>query len=343
MDHGGHRYLRQTVTEDSRMEQPTNFETAMDGLWDDFDRTNNYPTVRPKLAHYTTLQTLESILSWRQLWLSNPLYMNDHQEMRAGLNLGARAFYESSELKEACKVAEDHLYLTSAFADLFEKFSNSYAMDTYIACFSLDDDTVPDGRLSMWRAYSAEGSGAALIFDTSKFPDVEAGTSPLVISRVDYITDEQREEWVRRKVSQLASLIAAHATGLADLSAAAYHYIWRLKAYSVFTKHRGFAEENEWRLAYLPENDPDGRLKDMFGYHHGAFGIEPKLKLRLEPLAGVIDEGFNMDASIDAILCGPTVSSPLAVASFQRMLHVMDREHLVGRVRGSTTPFRKTR
>lgn len=325
------------------MDDNTAFQTAMDALWDDFDRTSNYPAVRPKLAHYTTLQTLESILSGRQLWLSNPLYMNDHQEMRAGLNLGARLFYESPELKEACKAAEDYLILTSAFTELLEKFSNSYAIDTYIACFSLHDETVPDGRLSMWRAYSADGSGAALIFDTTKFPDVEPGSTPLVISRVEYITDEQREQWVRAKVKQLASLITAHTTSLADLRTAAYHYIWRLKAFSVFTKHRGFAEENEWRLAYLPENDPDGRLKAMFGYHHGAFGIEPKLKLQLEHLDGVIDEGFDMDASIDAILCGPTVSSPLAVASLQRMLHVMGREHLVGRVKGSTTPFRKTR
>jgi hypothetical protein len=325
------------------MDEKMDFETLMDALWDDFDRTNNYPAVRPKLAHYTTLQTLESILTGRQLWLSNPLYMNDHQEMRAGLNLGARLFYESPELKAACKSAENHLYLTSSFSELLEKFSNSYAMDTYIACFSLHDDTVPDGRLSMWRAYSAEGSGAALIFDTSKFPDVEAGTSPLVISRVEYITDDQREQWVKGKVSQLAALIDAHATGFQDLTTAAYHFIWRLKAFAVFTKHRGFSEENEWRLAYLPENDPDGRLKDMFGYNHGTFGIEPKLKLRLEPMPGVIDDGFNLDASIDAILCGPTVSSPLAVASFQRMLHVLKQEHLVDRVKGSTTPFRKTR
>jgi len=319
------------------------FETALGVLWEDFDQTNNYPAVRPKLAHYTTLQTLESILTGGQLWLSNPLYMNDHQEMRAGLNLGARLFYESAELKSSCKSVENHLYLTSAFSELFEKFSNTYALDTYIACFSLHDATVPDGRLSMWRAYSAEGSGAALIIDTQKFDAVEDDGPPLILARVEYITDGQREKWVRAKVLQLAGLIDRHAKTFADLSTAVYHFIWRLKSFAIFTKHRGFEEEHEWRLAYLPENDPKGLLRSMFGYHHGTFGIEPKLKLRLEPMAGVISDNFRLDDCIDTILCGPTVSSPLAVASFQRMLHVLQKDHLGDRVKGSTTPFRKTR
>lgn len=325
------------------MDPKQDFESAIDEVWADFDYETNYPKIRPKLAHYTTLQTVESILSGRQLWLSNPLYMNDHQELRTGLQLGARIFYESDELKAACESEEKHLFLTSSFTELFEKFSSRYAIDTYIACFSLHDESVPDGRLSMWRAYSADGGGAAIIFDTSKFAGGEPGSSPLVISRVEYITDEEREAWIRAKVKQLAKIIEAHATTYDHVQQAAFYFMWRLKAFAIFTKHRGFSEEHEWRLAYLPENDDEGKVTSMLGYHHGSFGIEPKLKLKLEPLPGVIEETFNLDETIDTILCGPTVSSPLAVASFQRMLHVIDREHLASRVRGSTTPFRKTR
>ena len=37
---------------------------------------------RPLLAHYTTIGALEQILETKQLWLANPLNMNDLEEIR---------------------------------------------------------------------------------------------------------------------------------------------------------------------------------------------------------------------------------------------------------------------
>jgi hypothetical protein len=39
------------------------------------------------LAHSTSVPTIEQILRTNQMWLSNPLYMNDMQEMRAATSL----------------------------------------------------------------------------------------------------------------------------------------------------------------------------------------------------------------------------------------------------------------
>lgn len=37
------------------------------------------------LAHYTSIQILEKMLLNRQIWLENPLFVNDHDEMRFGM------------------------------------------------------------------------------------------------------------------------------------------------------------------------------------------------------------------------------------------------------------------
>ena len=40
---------------------------------------------RPLLAHYTSISAMERILQNSEIWFSNPLFMNDLQEMRFGL------------------------------------------------------------------------------------------------------------------------------------------------------------------------------------------------------------------------------------------------------------------
>ncbi|MHA1127684.1 MAG: DUF2971 domain-containing protein, partial [Alphaproteobacteria bacterium] len=78
----------------------------------------------------------------------------------------------------------------------------------------------------------------------------------------------------------------------------------------------------------------------MFGYFNGARGIEPKLKLKLEPLTGAIGESFNFADIIDSIILGPTTSSPLALMATKRMLKSCGKEELIERLKSSSIPFR---
>src|SRR5687768_9747708 len=81
------------------------FET----LWDDIKTEHTYPVKRPLLAHYTSIQTLERIMANDEVWFSNPLYMNDMEELRFGMQEGLAAFRSHSGIKEACKrVGHDH-------------------------------------------------------------------------------------------------------------------------------------------------------------------------------------------------------------------------------------------
>src|SRR5262245_56446231 len=49
------------------------------------------------LAHYTSVQVVEQILRNDEIWLGNPLYMNDLAEMRAGILLGSQIFPEFAQ------------------------------------------------------------------------------------------------------------------------------------------------------------------------------------------------------------------------------------------------------
>jgi hypothetical protein len=57
-----------------------------------------------------------------------------------------------------------------------------------------------------------------------------------------------------------------------------------VKLFSLNYKHDGFQEEREWCIIYMPDRDPLGVLKERIGYFIGSRGVEPKLKLKIEPL-----------------------------------------------------------
>jgi hypothetical protein len=64
-------------------------------LWGDFGDYQWMLDNRPLLAHYTSMQTLEQIMKNEEIWFSNPLFMNDLEEMRFGMNMGARLFEQN--------------------------------------------------------------------------------------------------------------------------------------------------------------------------------------------------------------------------------------------------------
>ena len=96
-------------------------------LWEGFDQEQEFPARQPMLAHYTSIDTLESIAKTNQLWLSNPLFMNDWEELRFGLNTGAEELRNSEEVAEACGTLEVH-------GQLIRWFDHHYASYNRIWC-----------------------------------------------------------------------------------------------------------------------------------------------------------------------------------------------------------------
>jgi hypothetical protein len=139
----------------------TNYRTL---LYSDLDTPNDYPNARPLLAHYTSLENVERILNSEQLWLSNPLLMNDLEEVRFGVLNGMEIIRASKELHDALGSEPRRTAFFDALEEAFDEYGSEDVIDLYVICFSVHTKDNNDGILSMWRGYGNQGKGAALVF-----------------------------------------------------------------------------------------------------------------------------------------------------------------------------------
>jgi Protein of unknown function (DUF2971) len=311
--------------------------TLSQPLWADNASIPQFYDAKPLLAHYTSINTLEAILKNREFWFSNPLYMNDLEEVRFGISVGLTAFMASPALVAACQTEQRAALLRQHFDFYFRNFDREHVLDTYVFCLSEHEREDDDGLLSMWRGYAANGNGAAIVFDTAQLNNRE--NTPLIIARVVYASTEDRRKWIADKIELLANLIREHAIPDDKLHVPVFAFFERLKMFALFTKHPGFSEEREWRAVYLPERDVTKAFAHLIDYAIGPRGIEGKLKLKIAPLAGFIEDDFSLDQIVHRIILGPTISSPLARGAVMKML---DRHapELKDRVVASSIPFR---
>lgn len=215
-------------------------------IWADMEN-DQFDVIRPLLAHYTSIPTLKSILENNEIWLSNPLFMNDVDEVKFGIFNGVPLVYQSRELAEALKTLDRINVFKSSFDYYVNEFSNRHILDTYVFCLSEHDKTDVDGRLSMWRGYGSNGNGVALVFDTATLTKVEG--SPLIVSKVKYANIQDRLDWLNNLISLIASSIRSTSIPDEKLHIVAFQLFERIKMFALFTKHHGFKEEEEWRIA----------------------------------------------------------------------------------------------
>jgi len=313
---------------------------SFDPLWDDLRSEDSFPNKRPLLAHYTSIETLEQVMKSNEIWLSNPLYMNDLEELRFGINEGLVAFKNHAQIKEACGSDKHHEILVSEYSRQYDTYSNEHAFDTYVFCLSEHKPDKPDGLLSMWRGYGSNGNGAAIVIDTSKINAIEG--SPLIISHVIYATQADRRAWINLKLDEFSKILSKTKPTEEQLGVAAYSIFNRIKISSIFTKHIGFEEEREWRVVYLREFDQQKRLEDMLHYAVGNRGAEPKLKLKIQTIPGLTGSGLSLEQIVHQVILGPSNSGLLAMMSTKRMLEKIGRVDIAKRLYASGIPFRPT-
>lgn len=301
-------------------------------LYNDLKDKPNFPHVKPKLAHYTSIRSLESIMKTKELWFSNPLLMNDYEEMCFGLREGSRLISSNKAIREACHssmIFEKLLYMYNYFASAKEQ-----DLDVYIFCFS--EHTDDDGLLSMWRGYGGDGSGVALVFDLSKVTPMPQ--SPLIVSKVEYFTAQQRTCLLNNLLNQFAEILQTQTVTDENIWLHALAIYRRIFMFSITSKHNGFIEEREWRVIYYKEHDINNDYNNMFSYYIGDNIIEPKLKLSL------IDDKLVPHLSfcelIDKIILGPTSSSHTIVNTIKRMLDILKLQELKDKVTASSIPYR---
>ncbi|MEX3945569.1 DUF2971 domain-containing protein [Paraburkholderia sp. BR10937] len=299
-----------------------------------------FPTKKPLISHYCSTATLEAILKNEQIWFSNPLLMNDLEELRFGMQVGRERIRGHTGLSQTFGSGERYEAFKNHLEHLFDGFAREGAFDVYIACFAEHTAGDRDGLLSMWRGYGANGSGACIVFDTRTLNEIPE--SPLFIGKVAYADRATRIGWADEILDVFCELVARNHWTDDDLKFLAGALFERILMLALYTKHQGFHEEREWRLVYMKHRDTTGLLTRMLDYHIGPRGTEPKLKFEIKPLHGVTDSSTFLDELVHSIILGPTAAADIHRLSVQRMLQKIGRGALVPKVVSSTIPFRST-
>jgi hypothetical protein len=304
-------------------------------IFDCNERLRNDP---PLLAHYTSIQVVEQIIKNEEIWLSHPFYMNDLSELRFGMLQGMQDL--PTYAQAAVATQERTRLLLEAFNFYVGHMNENTLVNTYVLCLSEHAPGDTDGMLSMWRSYASQGHGIALVFNTRNIPNPPQ--APLTIAKVIYGSQEERIQLLRKGLEEWVEI--TRTANLADdrLYLAALGAFQFIKAFALMTKHKGFDEEAEWRIIYVPENDPDRRLVNQFGYFISPRGVEPKLKFKIAPVLGGPPASMSLARLVEFILLGPSISSPIAKSAFSRVLDGTCLKDFGDRVFASTIPLRPT-
>lgn len=312
--------------------------TCIERLWSDLKEDEHFPSVRPLLAHYTSLSTMESIFRNEEIWMSHPFLMNDDEELKWGIVEGVKRIRTNEAIVSTFGSASNYAAFLEAVELARDTEGSTNALDTYVACLCRHEKNDTDGLLSMWRAYGADGGGVAIVFDTNAL--VEDDDSPLIIAPVRYATTEERYAWMDWALSICSKAITSFGPSANDVSIGqiASAYFQRLRYFALFTKHAAFREENEWRVVYFPDRDESQRYAGLLSYAISHKGIQPKLKLRFGQEA--IGAPVLLEELVYSILLGPTAGSLLSQHALKRMFHTLGKPRLAEKVDFSSTPYR---
>lgn len=199
------------------------------------------------LAHYTSLSVLEKIILNNEIWFSHPRFMNDYEEMQFGIQEGIKILKEQSAgstFTDLTNGRDNFNKLLQQYLQFIHVFENEVSKDVYVFCVSeYDFIKQPDGLLSMWRGYGANGSGVAVIFNTSFLTPTEG--SPLFIAKVRYGTAKERADWIKASFNKCLIVLNNHGVTDQHIFTTAFTMFRMTLYHSLSSKHPGFKEEDE--------------------------------------------------------------------------------------------------
>lgn len=190
--------------------------------------SNKFPD---KLYHYCSLSAFMSIVQNKCIWLSDTRYTNDALEVRV---------FDDTVWAALSDLLNDN-DITVQEANTFWKVYKHNNTVGYISCFSETGDL-----LSQWRAYGDDGRGVAIGINFDELGIVPQDPYPIAGNRkhyfgrkVDYIDNEF--------MNGLYGFIKSKTNWENH-----YEKLFQLFRRNYYTKGKGFEEEKEWRIIYLP-------------------------------------------------------------------------------------------
>lgn len=189
--------------------------------------------------YYCSLETCLNILRNKELYLSDPLKMNDKAEITWGIKR-VMENYENTKAEDDFREKMSEVNLDFTSEDMIKRIEERGQRNLYIISFSKNKDL-----LSQWRAYAKNGTGVAIGFDLDKLKLADN----INVRDVDYsdrIVPDKNVDDIVRASSVIANLDLPVDTQLDIL-------IDRLLSSMVVYKNPAFKEEDEVRLVYGDE------------------------------------------------------------------------------------------
>lgn len=289
-----------------------------------------------RFAHYTSAAAAVSMIRNRELWLRNTQVMNDSSEVRHGLELLERAYRGAAGQRLIGFLEAIYPGFRREVSERIEALADAVGFRSYIACVS-EHDAAEDalGRLSMWRAYSG-GCGVAFVLGNAPLVGIGSTALGVYSGPVDYVGRREFFEGFGRFVE---ALIAApdYVAGL-GAERACRNLVGSYYFAALATKHPGFAEEREWRMALNPEMQPAAGLVSAVEVCRG----EPQLvyKLALAPRPGPEGASTALADILEALIIGPCENPRAVRDAFVTLLAEAGVPDPEARVRVSDIPIR---
>jgi len=270
-----------------------------------------------KFLYYTSASTARSIFTKGELWLCSTICMNDHQEVDA--NFGTLAKESATFLGQALHevissvhkgLGDDLLIRTLA------EWRTQMFQHTYIACVSEKTSLEGnDGRLTMWRGYGANAPVAIVLRSEEVLK--RGAFQGLKMRPVNYWSSNDFQQHLQdavRHIGANTNLLRA----LPYEQSKSLLFTW-LSDFITCTKHRGFGEENEWRVRLeLIQGEFAPKIASSFEDVRGVLQQVVKAKLFEES-----DRAKMIQSMVEKIIVGPMpYQIPVAIAMRETLREV---------------------
>ena len=220
------------------------------------------------IYHYTTAAGLHGIVSQKKLRLTHTQHLNDETE---GLH-GAKAVSKALNiLSQRLPTSELVNALSQAMKVALEKRQIMTEGGTFVGCFSMDGDSLPQ-----WRGYGRYDSAFSMAFDAGELLQLagRAWGGRCWLLPVEY--DEDVFISKMEKALEIASEEFDGHKSIESPQRLLYSLILHFANYGSALKHPAFREEQEWRLIILQLGS------DTLPIHHLASAtFRPYIELEL--------------------------------------------------------------
>jgi hypothetical protein len=298
-------------------------------------KINYIKTYNLDFAHYTNAEAALSIIDKQELWMTEIDTMNDYTEFSHGVDCFKKAL-EGNTGKAITEIfdnlTEGHFssHIINNIIDFRQNPDNKIYSISCSEHHSLNDRL---GKLSMWRGYSGNDEKVAFILKGDVLLDKENSLNiwSTPVAYLDALEFKQRLLDICLNIEENKKFILGLKEKNSRNLAQKIYLVLLFAMLSV--KHKGFYEEQEWRVVYLPSqftSDPD---KVISGNRTRKDVEEPIFKIQLK---GKLD----LNKILEKIIIGPSRNPELLEADLIKTLNQKGVKNAADKIIISDIPLR---